>query len=227
MSSEQPNLSAESRTPLNPQDDPLQPLLDKLGITDWDILIAGDGSGNSWDAACGWCAILIDRHTRGRRVSYGAVNQGSINFAETLPYLQLLTWFDQHHGKTRLESKMVLTVHIVTDSQVVANWGTAAMSAGTKTPRKQGPFWAAMRYLRSIGYVCHFHWAPRQTTQMNWAADLVAGLARAAMLNLPNVPAANDVTIGQRAAQALSELQFQSPDGDPVDVYSLDSRCPE
>ncbi len=196
-------------------------LLTRLAISEWDLLLAGDGSGNNSDKACGWAGILIDRQTRGRRVSYGAVNQGSINFAETMPYLQLLTWFDQYHGKARLETRGSLRVHIVTDSQVVATWGAAAMSPTSLTPRKQGPYWAAMRYLRSLGYICEFHWLPRQTTTLNTMADLIAGLARSAMIELPGTEATDTATICQRAANAIGQLDFKSPDGTPLDVYEL------
>ena len=165
--------------------------------------------------------IAIDRQTRGRRVCYGAVNQGSISFAETIPYLHLLSWFDQHYGKERLHSLGSLNVHIVTDSQVVANWGTAAMSPSAPIPRKQYVFWAAMRHLRSLGYVCKFHWAPRLSTDLNWMADMIAGLARVAMIDLPGTQAVDSVTLGQRAATAISNLDFKSPDGDPLDVYTL------
>lgn len=213
--------SADFRIPLTTEYDPLQPLLDRLHITTYDLLLVADGSGNAWDKACGWAGILIDRQTRGRRVCYGAVNQGSISFAETIPYLHLLSWFDQHYGKERLQSLGSLNVHIVTDSQVVANWGTAAMSPSAPIPRKQCVFWAAMRHLRSLGYVCKFHWAPRLSTELNWAADLIAGLARVAMIDLPGTQAVDSMTLGQRAATAISSLDFKSPDGNPLDVYTL------
>jgi len=213
--------SADFRAPLTTEYDPLQPLLARLHITTFDLLLIGDGSGNAWDKACGWSGILIDRQTRGRRVCYGAVNQGSISFAETIPYLQLLSWFDQHYGKERLQSRVVLNVHIVTDSQVVANWGTAAMSPSAPIPRKQCVFWAAMRHLRSLGYVCTFHWAPRLSTELNWMADMIAGLARVAMIDLPGTQAVDSMTLGQRAATAISNLDFKSPDGNPLDVYTL------
>lgn len=211
--------TAEMRTALALQNDPLPALLTRLKISDWQVLIAGDGSGNAADKACGWAGILIDQQTRGRRISYGAVNAGSINFAETMPYLQLLTWFDQYYGKDRLEKHGSIRVHIVTDSQVVAGWGAAAMSPTSRTPRKQGPYWAAMRYLRSLGYICEFHWAPRQSTQLNIMADLIAGLSRAAMIEFPGTETTATATICQRAATAIEQLDFQTPCGDPLDVY--------
>lgn len=185
------------------------------------MILIGDGSGNAWDKACGWSGILIDRQTRGRRVCYGAVNQGSITFAETIPYLHLLSWFDQHFGKDRLKNLGSLNVHIVTDSQVVANWGTAAMSPSGVVPRKQCVFWASMRHLRSLGYICTFHWAPRMSSQLNWAADMIAGLARVAMIDLPGTQNIDNLTLGQRAATAIGNLDFKSPTGDPLDIYNV------
>lgn len=142
--------------------------------------------------------------------------------ASQRPYVQLLSWFDQHHGKERLQNLGSLNVHIVTDSQVVANWGTAAMTPGSPVPRKYGAYWSAMRYFRSLGYVCTFHWAPRMTTNLNWASDLIAGLARVAMVQLPSESASSDMTIAQRAAETIGQLDFHSPSGVPLDVYSLD-----
>ena len=215
-------ISTEFRTPVATVNDPLEPLLQRLSIIEYSLLLVGDGSGNAEEKACGWAGILIDQQTRGRRVSYGAVNKGSINFAETMPYVQLLSWFDQHHGKERLQNLGSLNVHIVTDSQIVAKWGTAAMTPGSPVPRKYGAYWSAMRYFRSLGYVCTFHWAPRMSTNLNWASDLIAGLARVAMVQLPSESASSDMTIAQRAAETIGQLDFHSPSGAPLDVYSLD-----
>lgn len=99
----------------------------RLDIREWDVLLVGDGSGQTWERVCGWAAILVDRQTRGRRVFYGAANMGSNNFAECLPYLQALTWFDQFHGRDRLKASGFLRGHVVTDSQAVATWANQAL----------------------------------------------------------------------------------------------------
>jgi len=212
--------TSEGRSPQLEQLDPLQPLLQRLGITVWDLLLLGDGSGNAVDRPCGWAGILIDNQTKGRRVNFGAMNAGSINLAETMPYLSLLNWFDGQYGKARLESQGFLNVHVVTDSQVVATWGNAAMANDMRVPRKHGAFWASLRYLRTLGYVCHFHWESRQRSRFNWAADLIAGLSRVAMCSAAQLTPA-DLTVAQNAARVISELDFEDPMTGPLDVYSL------
>ena len=139
-----------------------------------------------------------------------------------MPYLQLLTWYDQHIGSQRLHISSTLEIHIITDSQVVANWGTRAMSRDGNVPRKQGAYWAAMRHLRSLGYLCHFHWVRRDTTQLNWAADLIAGLARAAILSLPGEALSDNQTVAQKASHVISTLDVRATDGSPLDIYALD-----
>ena len=65
----------------------LDEVLRKAGIQEWDVLIVGDGSGSGWNGACGWCSILVDKLSRGRRVFYGAMNNGSVNVAETMTHI--------------------------------------------------------------------------------------------------------------------------------------------
>lgn len=59
------------------------------------------------------------------------------------------------------------------------------------------------------------------SSDLNWMADMIAGLARVAMLDLPGTQDVDSLTLGQRAATAISNLDFQSPDGNPLDVYTL------
>ncbi len=182
----------------------------------------GDGSGSGWAKACGWGAILIDNRDR-RRFFYGAMDCGSVNFAESMPYIQALTWYDNHHGKEILEQIGYLNVHILTDSQVIATWGNKAMlPEGGDPPRKQLALWAGMRELRRVGYHCVFHWAPRMTTELNWAADLLAGLSRREV----EQAIAPEYIIGgdpaTRAANAIGNLVFHDPEtGLRLDPYRL------
>jgi len=103
-------------------------------------VLVGDCSGNSWEKACG----RVFWQTRGRSTYYGAIDKGSINLAETMPYLSLLSWYDKHYGKTRLDSSTVLRIHIITNSQVVAIWDTSAMQPSAPIPRIQGVFRSSM-----------------------------------------------------------------------------------
>lgn len=204
-----------------PEVELLQAVLERIGSPQWDLLIVGDGSGAGWDTACGWCGVLIDNQTRLRKILWGAMNIGSVNSAESLPYLQALSWFDAKHGRERLRARGILNVHIITDSKVIATWGTKAMSPAGDLPRANVAYWAAMREFRRLGYHCHFHWANRSTTQLNWTADLIAGMARRE-LQAASKQVEFPEGISQRALQAVAGLQFANPEtGEPIDIYHL------
>src|SRR5207344_186670 len=97
----------------------LEALLVRLGIEEdeWDFLIVGDGSGSGYDRAAGWASVSIERQTKERRVWWGAVNAGTVNFAEAMAYLQPLNWLAcREDDKRRNGRRKLWRVHIVTDS---------------------------------------------------------------------------------------------------------------
>lgn len=199
-------------------------IIHRLGIRQWDLLLVGDGSGSGWAQSCGWASVLIDRNNllgrvAARRFFYGAMNQGSVNIAEAMPYLQALQWYDVHFGKEMLKTRGLLQVHVLTDSQTIAHWGTQAMTNEVALPRKCLVIWAAMRELRRLGYHITMHWAPRMTTQLNWASDLVAGLSRTHIKDALGITI--DPTIAIRAAQALDHVVFKNPSVGADGVYNL------
>ena len=198
----------------------LQAILDKAGITQWDLLLVGDGSGNKWHAANGWCCVLLDRLARGRRLHYGAMDAGSINLAEGMPYLQALNWYDNNGGKQRLRDQGTLNVHVITDSQVIAGWGTAAATLGVALPRNNAVIWAGMRELGRLGYRMHYHWCNRATSGLNNVADLIAGLCRLEMIDLKLYP--SEASIAMRAAEAIDRVRFADPaTGEPISIYHI------
>jgi hypothetical protein len=217
-----PTPTTENRSHLSGEQDAvlLQHVLQRAGIADWDVLIVGDGSGNQWELPCGWAYVLIDRATRGRRCDWGGMSAGSINFAETMPYLHALNWYDQHGGgKERLKQQGTLKVHIITDSQVIARWGTQANGA-EELPRKHAILFGGMRELRRLGYIFTFHWAPRLDSRFNWLADLLAGLSRRSFLG--QIHPGRDETLAQQAMLALGQLQFQDPTTqEAINLYGL------
>lgn len=213
-----------------------------IGPTDWDLLLVGDGSGSGWSASCGWAATLIDRNNlvarnlNGRRLFFGAAEPGSVNFAESAPYLQAIQWYDVHLGKDLLDVNGTLRCHIITDSQVIAKWGVAATNPHGKLPRKGLAIWASMREYARLGYQFEFHWARRQTSELNWLADLIAGLSRAAIsdcLNGKSADDASDIASGMfarrgrldviaAAEKALDAIDFRHPDTqDALNVYEI------
>ena len=165
----------------------LQEVLNRFRIAQWDVVLVGDGSGNTWNAPCGWSAVLLDRQTRGRRVFFGAANTGSINFAELMPYLQALAWYDNNYGSDRIRKVGILQVHVITDSQVIATEGNRVF-AGERLPRSRALVWGSMTALRTCGYAIQFHWAPRATLGLNWMADCLAGLSRRTLIAATKPP---------------------------------------
>lgn len=150
-----------------------------MGITTWDLLLVGDGSGSGWAQGCGWATTLVDRHTHDRWQFVGAMNMGSINLAELMPYLHALTWYHANGGRQRIhELGRPLAVHVITDSQVIYQQGEAVAKLDQPLPKVQEAQWAAMRQLTHMGYMLHYHWLERCTTALNWAADLLAGMSR-------------------------------------------------
>lgn len=219
-----PSSRASARpTQDRPERELLSQVMQRLGNPKWDLFIVGDGSGSGWDNACGWAATLIDKNFQVRRFFYGGMDCGSVNFAESMPYIQSLTWYDTHHGKHALESIGYLNVVILTDSQVIAQWGNKAMSIdGEALPRKQLALWAGVRELRRVGYHCQFHWAPRMTTELNWAADLMAGLTRREVMNAAEPDYVAGANHAARAANAVANLVFHDPEtGERLNPYLI------
>ena len=212
----------------HPEREVLSQVLTRLGNPQWDILLVGDGSG--WAGAAGWAATLVDnRQQQARRFFYGACDCGSVNLAETMPYLQALTWYDIHHGRDMLRQVGFLRVHVLTDSQTIATWGNRSMAPGGDAPRKMLAFWGGMKELQRVGYNCTFHWAPRQSTELNWAADLMAGISRREVINALDPGYVAGADPATRAANAIGNLVFYNPEtGRPLDPYDLnpgDQQC--
>lgn len=205
---------------LDPQDSAqLQPLLDRLGIQpDWDLLIIGDGSGSGWQGPCGWAALLVCRNhlvqgRLGRRLFAGAMTLGSVNMAESMPYLEALSWYDATLGRD--SGRPAFNAHLVTDSQVIANWVQRA-GGGAKPPRSGAGFVGAVQAWQAHGYRFRAHWAPRMSTGFNWACDLIAGLCRRAVLGAVGEHSAEGL------ARAIAAVTPHDPaTGQPIDPYLL------
>ncbi len=198
----------------------LQAILRRLNITAWDLFIIGDGSGSGWNSACGWAGCLCDHQSHARRFFWGGMNLGSVNCAESMPYMQALTWFDAVYGKERLKARGHLNVHVLTDSQTIATWGNRAMSPEGTLPRSNIAIWAPMREYRRLGYHCQFYWAARSTTQLNWASDLIAALCRQEIQRAMD-PRIGDGVLSIRAANAIAKVKFHGPDDQPINPYHL------
>src|SRR5690606_3956202 len=112
-----PTSRLRQRIDVRPPAGLLTDILQKINATNCDMLIVGDGSGPGWQHASGWAATVVCMRHHARRFFYGAMNCGSGNMAELMPYIQTLTWYDTHYGRELLKTLGYLNVHILTDSQ--------------------------------------------------------------------------------------------------------------
>jgi hypothetical protein len=156
----------------------LEKLLERLNIKNWDLLLVGDGSGSSWGKECGWGCVSVENATFDRRVWYGAMNDGTINFAEIMAYLQPLTWYtSQELAKRKKGHKVTLKhVHVLTDSAYAANASDSCPATSVN-----GVIWQVFKQFAAHGIMVQWHWIRRETVELNLFADQ---LSKDARLNL-------------------------------------------
>ena len=159
-------------------DSDFQDLLDHLGIDQWDLLLVGDGSGNTWDYACGWACVAIEKQSMDRQVLSGSMNRGTNNVAELMAYVHALTWYV---ARVRNDTGDIdpRTVHVLTDSEYVAKTGQAGYPA---LRRKNKMLWTAVEMAQRQAIYLRWHHLDRATTALNRYADYIAGEARKAAI---------------------------------------------
>lgn len=154
----------------------VQQLVARLGIHKWDYLLVGDGSGSTWDRGAGWGSVLIDAATDERTVFGGAVNRGTVNFAEILAALQPLEFLANKESKKRKASgkTRAVHVHILTDSEYCKNTGNST----NRMMDVNAGLWAVFDVFKRHGLIIRWHWIKRETVDLNRYADTISKLAR-------------------------------------------------
>lgn len=162
---------------------PLTDVLKRLKITDWDFIIFGDGSGQSWQKDCGagWGSISIEKSmvpggSHLRDVWTGQMNKGTVNIAEMMAYLQPLEWLASREEDKRQNGGTfrAFNIHLVTDSQYCRDTGEHPKQI---RKRNEG-LWALFDAFKRRGFVLHWHWIRRESVGLNWYADMLSKLAR-------------------------------------------------
>lgn len=176
----------------------------RLQIKRWDLLLIGDGSGTSAETAGGWCVFAVADKPPTRRCLYGGTNAGSNINSELVPFVMGMNWYHSSLGSERLRQFGEASVHIITDSQYVADVGRKTCELGSTLPQSHTILWGALRTSRMLGYEIDFHWVPRLSVGLNAAADAVAGLLRRLFLDGP--PAAAATTVQTRMTQQAAVL---------------------
>lgn len=161
-----------------PEGETFEQMLERLKITKWDLILIGDGSGNKWGYPCGWAVTAIERNSRDRKVFYGAMSSGTVNFAEMMAYLQPLTWYmnetkSQRAGDGRVK-RSTRRIHIITDSAYCRNRGDSRDLA--KYTNKV--LWGVFELIQRQGFQLEWHWEKRDTVALNTYADRLSKAAR-------------------------------------------------
>ena len=148
----------------------------EIGANDWDYLIIGDGSGQTWKDAIGWGATLICKFDGSRKVFYGAMSSGTNNTAELhtvlhpLSYLaNNINWEDRPDG---------IKVHVISDSEYVANGlnkDNPIWVAGLAANRE---LWMAIHMTRRRGIHIIGHHLPRNSVDLAELGHQLANASR-------------------------------------------------
>jgi ribonuclease HI len=168
---------------------PVGAVLQELGVTYWDALLVGDGSGSGWHQGCGWASVLIDKSTNQRKLFTGAMNPGTVNRAELLAYLHAMDWYSNGPGKERLKhlNKVrpgsIVQVHVITDSELTVKQGQ-----GLACRKVNSAYWAGIDEITRKGFKIHWHWMSRDKIGLNQLTDHISREARKAVEALQPPP---------------------------------------
>lgn len=160
--------------------DPLPKILSELGITTWDAVIVGDGSGQGWERGCGWSSVLIDHFTNLRKEFCGALSAGTVNVAELMASVHAIMWYTRGPGKDRLKRVIAVggrvSIHVITDSEITANQGN-----GVYSRKSNEEVWALLDNIARRGYCFTWHWVNRDRIGLNRLTDHLSRQARIAV----------------------------------------------
>jgi len=181
-------------------------LLKELDIKAWDVLLIGDGSGSGWDIGVGWSCVVIDQHTKTRKLVHGGGSTGTVNIAELMAYVHAMLWYSTHIGKELRQQypRKIFDVHVITDSRVIVNQGKKVAERNTAGLANRA-LWASISDIARQGYKFHWHWIERLTNELNWAADQMAGAARRAV----------------KACELIEDVPDENGKYTPVSIYDI------
>jgi ribonuclease HI len=159
-------------------------VLGRWGNPECDLLIAGDGSGSSWNKPCGWAAVIIDTHSNRRMNLSGGASHGGTLYAELQAFVHAIDWHERIRGDARRMAlgKDRLDVLLVTDCLSIVQAGSR-IAHGERTPESYASARASWCALWSFSdrHRFSFRHVPRGSIALNVAADAAAGKMRRAI----------------------------------------------
>jgi ribonuclease HI len=170
--------------------EPLPALLARLGVgpTEWDWLLVGDGSGSTWDRACGWACAVIERLAdpdTPPAVFSGSCDRGTNIFAEVMAFLAPLQWVQEQEKERRKRLNLAprpVRVHLLTDNQYCSEEMARRdrlRKGGQPSPEgKYGELWCVYEHLGRRGYSLRWHLVGRETVGLHVGADRLSRACR-------------------------------------------------
>jgi len=145
-------------------------LITKHEIHDWDLILVGDGSGNCWAGPVGYACFLYEKNNETPIKKFvGGANVGTINFAELMPYIAALRWYNECKRKT----DNPINVYILTDSKISADCGNRIAKRN-----KNGDMWASLDWFEDQGYCIQWIHINRNACEAHTIADQLASGGR-------------------------------------------------
>jgi len=135
----------------------------------YDYVIVCDGSGINKE--CAWAAILLTPGKELFKFFRGGVSQSTINVAEAIGFLHVLSWLERE-GKTG-------RVLLLSDSLITVRCGS-----GEFVPRANKWLWNAFQHFQEV-FQLHFLLIPRCSFKMAVMVDEEAGRLRRLLAATP------------------------------------------
>jgi len=189
----------------------LRDLLASHGISEYDLVLIGDGSGNAWNKAAGWAVFMGHPARQQFKLLYGGLSEGSINLVEAWAYLHALSWFHGQRDKHEARIQPRVRVKIITDSDLTVQCGNRAVDMSQATPEVNAPTWSAFREFARRGYDIQFFWSRRATHIFNTCADTLASRARESTMSPVYLPRDILQKLSVSVTQSLRALNSGQP----------------
>lgn len=139
---------------------------------DWHYLIVGDGSATKWKHAGGWASTVLwkGRSGNNRKTFSGGMNCCTNIIGEMLAFVHPLMWLA---SSGRLPKRGFTNVHVLTDCEIVKEWGCGRYARNTHEE-----LWFMVSAFARKGIVVNYHWIPRDTIDLNKFAHEMANHER-------------------------------------------------
>jgi ribonuclease HI len=161
---------------LNDRIPQMKQVAEDLGVYDFDLMLAGDGSGTTADNPCGFACYAYDRRAQEIIVHKGSFNHGTNNFAELMPYVHAL-WHFQTTQQTDI--RFPVRVLVVSDSELTVRQGQRLYSRNANLC-----LWEAINWFEEHGYEFTWKHVRRNTNPIHTDCDKIAGIMRKKLLDV-------------------------------------------